>query len=30
MENLIKFGDNYLVLQSIERSKNMATGRPTV
>ena len=30
MENLIKFGDNYLALQSIERSKNMATGRPIV
>jgi bacterioferritin len=30
MENLIKFGDNYLALQSIERSKNMATGRPAV
>jgi bacterioferritin len=29
MENLTKFGDNYLALQSIERSKNMATGRPT-
>lgn len=29
MENLRKFGDNYLALQSIERSKNMATGRPT-
>lgn len=29
MENLIKFGDNYLALQSIERSKTMAIGRPT-
>jgi len=29
MENLTKFGDNYLALQSIERSKNMAAGRPT-
>jgi len=30
MENMKKFGDNYLALQSIERSKNIATGRPTV
>ena len=29
MENLEKFGDNYLALQSIERSKNIAAGRPT-
>lgn len=29
MENLAKFGDNYLALQSIERSKNLASGRPT-
>jgi bacterioferritin len=29
MENLIKFGDNYLALQSIERSKNIASGRLT-
>ena len=29
MENLKKFGDNYLALQSIERSKNIAAGRPT-
>ncbi|MBE0641065.1 MAG: bacterioferritin [Bacteroidales bacterium] len=29
LENLIKFGDNYLALQSIERSKNMSSGRPT-
>jgi bacterioferritin len=29
MENLEKFGENYLVLQSIERSKNIAAGRPT-
>jgi len=28
MENLEKFGDNYLALQSIERSKNIASGRP--
>ena len=28
MENLKKFGDNYLALQSIERSKNIAAGRP--
>lgn len=28
MENLDKFGDNYLALQSIERSKNLASGRP--
>ncbi len=27
MENLQKFGDNYLALQSIERSKNIALGR---
>ena len=26
MENLNKFGDNYLALQSIERSKNIAAG----
>ncbi len=29
MENLRKFGDNYLALQSIERSKNISTGRPS-
>jgi len=29
MENLKKFGDNYLALQSIERSKNMGINRPT-
>ena len=29
MENLRKFGDNYLALQSIERSKNMAAGGTT-
>lgn len=29
MENLRKFGENYLVLQSIERSKNIAAGRPS-
>jgi bacterioferritin len=28
MGNLKKFGENYLVLQSIERSKNIAAGRP--
>jgi bacterioferritin len=28
MENLGKFGDNYLALQSIERSKNIASVRP--
>jgi len=28
-ENLTKFGDNYLALQSIERSKNIGMGRPT-
>ncbi len=28
MDNLAKFGDNYLALQSIERSKNLAAGRP--
>lgn len=29
LENLMKFGDNYLALQSIEHSKNVASGRPT-
>lgn len=29
LDNLKKFGDNYLALQSIERSKNIAAGRPT-
>lgn len=29
MDNLKKFGSNYLALQSIERSKNIASGRPT-
>jgi bacterioferritin len=29
MENLEKFGDNYLALQSIERSKTIAAGKPT-
>ncbi len=29
MENLKKFGDNYLALQSIERSKNLSTNNPT-
>ena len=28
MENLMKFGDNYLALQSIERSKSIAAGKP--
>ena len=28
MENLKKFGMNYLALQSMERSKNIAAGRP--
>jgi len=28
MENLVKFGDGYLALQSIERSKNISAGRP--
>jgi len=28
MENLEKFGDNYLALQSMERSKNIAAGKP--
>lgn len=28
MENLKRFGINYLALQSIERSKNIAAGRP--
>lgn len=27
-ENLVKFGDNYLALQSIEHSKNISAGRP--
>lgn len=27
-ENLVKFGDNYLALQSIERSKSIAAGKP--
>lgn len=26
MENLVKFGDNYLALQSIEHSKNVGLG----
>lgn len=29
LDNLKKFGENYLALQSIERSKNRASGRPT-
>jgi bacterioferritin len=28
-ENLVKFGDNYLALQSIERSKSIGAGNPT-
>lgn len=28
MENLDKFGDHYLALQSVERSKSVATGAP--
>ena len=28
VDNLKKFGDNYLALQSIERSKNMSVGKP--
>ena len=28
LENLAKFGENYLALQSIERSKNVASGTP--
>lgn len=28
LENLAKFGDNYLALQSIERSKNRMAGNP--
>jgi bacterioferritin len=28
IHNLAKFGDNYLALQSIERSKNRAAGQP--
>lgn len=30
MENLRKFGDNYLALQSIERSKSLAAGKAPV
>ena len=29
IENLRKFGDSYLALQSIERSKNISSGPPT-
>jgi bacterioferritin len=29
LENMAKFGDNYLALQSIERSKNLAAGPNT-
>ena len=28
LDNMAKFGDNYLVLQSIERSKNIGAGAP--
>lgn len=28
LDNLAKFGDNYLALQSIERSKNISSGTP--
>ena len=28
IENMKKFGDNYLALQSIERSKSISSGRP--
>lgn len=28
LDNMAKFGENYLALQSIERSKNRATGAP--
>jgi len=28
-ENMKKFGDSYLALQSIERSKNLASGKPS-
>ena len=28
LENIEKFGENYLALQSIERSKNIAAGTP--
>lgn len=28
LENMAKFGENYLALQSIERSKNRAAGNP--
>ena len=28
LENMAKFGENYLALQSIERSKNRASGNP--
>jgi bacterioferritin len=30
IENLKKFGNNYLALQSIERSKNLAAGQPPI
>jgi hypothetical protein len=28
MENMDKFGERYLALQSIERSKNLSAGAP--
>jgi bacterioferritin len=28
LENMARFGENYLALQSIERSKNIAAGAP--
>ena len=28
LDNMDKFGENYLALQSIERSKNRAAGNP--
>lgn len=28
LENMAKFGDNYLALQSIERSRSRSAGRP--
>jgi bacterioferritin len=30
IENLVKFGDNYLALQSIERSKIIGAGKPAL
>jgi bacterioferritin len=28
VDNMVKYGDNYLALQSIERSKNISAGPP--